>query len=399
MTATHFDVLVLGAGPGGFAAAVAAAKQGKNVMLVEQNAAPGGVAAFSACPVIAGIASLDPKQHNSVSAELLIELQEMQAAKLMGWAVNSSELAVQIAMTRILKRNRVKMLFYATLTEVESEKERVKAVTVCCAGQKLRFTADNFVDASGDAVLAELAGASCQHGSVEESMSKTVLMKLSGIKSFDKASLKQRFAQLQCPIAIQDHFMGTPLADGTLVLNISAVAGDALSPWELTRMDQELREQCWQIMPWLRSQFPEFAEAQIVSIAPRIGVRASRNILGRCLITCDDIDQDRQFAEVVALGKRSYGEHYVKCFSSPWRKWHKGELPIPYGALIAEPLKNLAAAGRCIAIETKAISCIRLMAHCLATGVAAGSAAALGFPKYDKLKPALLKLNCRLQAE
>lgn len=392
----RFDVLVIGAGPGGFAAALGAARQGARVLLIDQNSGPGGVAAFSGCPVFSGISTLESGQYNSVTGELIEEIQKLDAARIIGHTMTSSEMAVQLAMSRLLQKQGVKLLFYATLIGAEVRGNRIESVQVFCAGRHLSFSASAFVDASGDAVLAYLAGAEVICGTPEESMTRTVLFKLSNVQSFDKSSLKERFASKKFPFPTQDCFMGTTLCDGTVLMNLTAVAGDALDPWDLTRMDLELREQVAIILPWLQHEFPEFAEARLVAVAPRIGVRASRNISGRQMLRCVDIDENRPVTEPVAIGKRSYGEHFVRSFSSPWRKSHDGPQPIPYGALLAEPLQNLAAAGRCIAVETRAISCIRLMPCCLATGLAAGTAAAMQFPEYKILAEKLLQENCRL---
>ena len=395
-TADRYDVIVIGAGPGGFAAALGAVRQGCRVLLVEQNSGPGGIAVFSGCPVFSGIASLESEQYNSVTGALIEELQKLDSAKIVGSTLTSSEAAVQLAMSRLLQKHGVKLLFYATLVGAEVREQRIESVQVFCAGRHLSFSASAYIDASGDAVLAHLAGAEVICGTPEESMTRTVLFRLSNVKSFDKNSLKERFAKKEFPLPNQDCFMGTTPTDGTVLMNLTAVAGDALDPWDLTRMDLELREQIAVILPWLQREFPEFSEARLVAVAPRIGVRASRNIAGRQLIRCVDIDENRPVSDPVAVGKRSYGEHFVHTFSSPWRKTYTGPQPIPYGALLAAPLQNLAAAGRCIAVETRAVSSIRLMPCCLATGLAAGIAAAMQFPEYNILAEKLLQEKCRL---
>ncbi len=392
-----YDVIVIGAGPGGFAAAFAASQRGARVLLIDQNSGPGGVASFSGCPVFSGFSSLEPGRYNAAANALIEELSNLGMAKIVGHTLSSSEMAVQLAMSRLLRKNAANMLFYATLVGVKLDGRRIKSLQVFCAGQQLHFSAPYFVDASGDAVLAHLAGAEVLCGTLDESMTRTVLFKLNGVKNFDKSSLKERFASKRFPYPIQDCFMGTTLCDGTVLMNLTAVAGDALDAWDLTRMDLELREQVMVILHWLQKEFPEFADANVVAVAPRIGVRASRNIVGRTMLRSADIDGQLPVAEPVALGKRSYGDHYVLSFSSPWRKNHAGVQPIPYGALLARGVDNLAAAGRCIGIETKFVSCIRLMPCCIATGMAAGTAAAMRFPEYKSLADALLEQNCQLQ--
>jgi len=231
-------------------------------------------------------------------------------------------------------------------------------------------------------------------------MTKTLFIKIIGAGHFDKPDLKKRFAKKSFPYPHQDNFMGTPLGySNQIILNLSAVTGDATDPWDLTRMDIELREQIDVIVPWLRREFPEFRNCEIVSIPPVIGIRASCNIIPLETIRCTDLDENHPVTEPVAIGKRSYGEHYTKQFSSPWHSKTFGYRSVPYGALRTASVSNLAAAGRCIGTEPKAISAVRLMPVCIGTGQAAGFAAAMDFPPYAMLKEVLEAQHCVFRVE
>ena len=229
-------------------------------------------------------------------------------------------------------------------------------------------------------------------------MTKTVLFRVSGVHDFDKMKLIELFPKLDFPYSYQNRFMGTPVGDGSeILLNLTAVKGDALDPFDLTRMDIELREQIPVIIEWMRAKLPGFENCRLTAAAPVIGIRGSCNIRGRKVITTADLDNGTATAEPVAVGKRSYGEHYVNCFDSPWRKSTNGSYEIPYGTLLPEHVDNLSVGGRCISIETRAVSAVRLMPVCMATGQAAGIAAALGFPPYEILKQEMIRQKCHFE--
>ena len=392
-----YDVIVAGAGPAGFAAALGAAATGKKVLLLDKNAGPGGVSVYCGCPVFSGIRDFEPEHIGGIAGEFAAAMQK-RAFIVQNATLNSSEFEIGLCMTRMLRQAGVDLLFYTTLTGAETERGKIRSVTVSCCGNTLKFEADGFVDATGDAVLSRLAGVEILPTSPEESMTKTVLFRVSGVHDFDKKKLIELFPKLDFPYSYQNRFMGTLVGDGSeILLNLTAVKGDALDPFDLTRMDIELREQIPVIIEWMRAKLPGFENCRLTAAAPVIGIRGSCNIRGRKVITTTDLDDGTATAEPVAVGKRSYGEHYVNCFDSPWRKSTIGSYDIPYGSLLPEHVDNLSVGGRCISIETRAVSAIRLMPVCLATGQAAGIAAALGFPPYEILKQEMIRQKCRFR--
>lgn len=392
-----YDVIVAGAGPAGFAAALGAAAAGKKVLLLDKNAGPGGVSVYCGCPVFSGIRDFEPEHIGGIAGEFAAAMQK-RAFIVRNTTLNSSEFEIGLCMTRMLRQAGVDLLFYATLTGAETEQRKIRSVTVSCCGNTLKFEANSFVDATGDAVLSRLAGAEILPTSPEESMTKTVLFRVSGVHDFDKMKLIELFPKLDFPYPYQNRFMGTPVGDGSeILLNLTAVKGDALDPFDLTRMDIELREQIPVIIEWMRAKLPGFENCRLTAAAPVIGIRGSCNIRGRKVITTTDLDDGTETADPVAIGKRSYGEHYVNCFDSPWRKSTSGSYDIPYGALLPEHVDNLSVGGRCISIETRAVSAVRLMPVCMATGQAAGIAAALGFPPYEILKQEMIRQKCHFK--
>ena len=389
-----YDVIVAGAGPAGFAAAIGAAQAGKKVLLLDKNAGPGGVAVYCGCPVFAGMFGSHGELPPGVAGEFASRMKGRYFVSALTH-LNSSEFEVGLCMTRMLREAGVEMLFYAMLTAAECREGRIRSVTVSGCGNTLRLEAESFVDATGDAVLSRLAGAELLPSDPDETMTKTVLFRVSHVKNFDKPKLCELFPSLDFPYPHQDRFMGTIVgedeANGDVLLNLTAVSGNALDLADLTRMDIELREQIPVILDWMRKKLPGFEECRLSAVAPQIGVRGSCNVKGRAVITAADLDNDTPVDEPVAMGKRSYGGHYLHQFRSPWGTGSSGYRAIPYGALRPAGLDNLSVGGRCISIESKAVSAVRLMPVCMATGQAAGIAAALDFPPYPVLKQELIR--------
>lgn len=391
-----YDVIVVGGGPAGFAAACAAAAAGGTVLLVEQSAAPGGIAVFSGCPVLAGVGVPGQTVYGGLTDALTARLASGGWADMVGGNLTSTEAAIQLTMSRMLREAGVDLLFYATVTGVAVEGRRLAAVQAHCAGRQLTLRGRCFVDATGDARLSLLAGAPVRLAAPDEAMTRTLLFRVSGVSHFDKPSLKKRFAEKKFPLSHQDCFMGTTLPDGTVLLNLTAVSGDVFDPADLTRMDLELREQVFLVLDWLRREFSEFADSRLVSVAPVIGVRCAGTMEGRECITCRDLAEGTPVSEPVALGRRRYGDHYIDGFNSPWKSDHPGYRPIPYGALISAALDNVLAAGRCLSVEPRACTAVRLIPCCLASGQAAGIAAALQIPSWPRLATELQRQHCHI---
>ena len=107
-----------------------------------------------------------------------------------------------------------------------------------------------------------------------------------------------------------------------VLLNMSLVAGDALDPWDLTRMDVELREQVMPIIDWLRRNFDEFKDCRLAAIAPKIGVRGGRTAVTEEMITCQSLIDGVPVAEPIALAHRTFGGHGINKFRNDWDKYH-----------------------------------------------------------------------------
>ena len=394
-----FACIVCGAGMAGFAAALAARRAGASVLLLDKLPSAGGTAVYAITAFLSGWPR--PQKAGGIADELL---KNLEARGGVVWRNNAAfdEDIMQWTMLDMLHESGVETLFNATVCKVDTCDRKVKSVTVMCGAEEFTFAADNFVDATGDASFSVLAGAGTVTPPVEMSMTKTVMFKVRKVKNFDKLTFGERFQEKlkteKFPVAIQDRFMGTPLTcDDELAINLTAAVGDAADPVQYNAMYEELLRQIPGIVEYLKKNFTEFEDCCISKIAPVMGVRYTRSIVGRRQLTLEDMHNPEPPPEVVALCGNYYGGHYINGFTSPWGSRMTGNPAIPYGALRSASFDNLLAAGRIIDVDPRVVSAIRLNVTCMLSGQAAGIAAALNIPPYEKLRAELLKQNCLLE--
>ena len=395
-----YDCIIAGAGVAGFAAAIGAARAGAKVLLLDRLPCVGGTAVYAVTPILSGW----PKAvlGNAVGGMLAEELKKLNAYEWRGNKIVTNEDALQAAMMNLLQQHNVEMLFNAELCEVRVADRRVESVTVLCNGSKVQLAGANFVDATGDGAFSILAGAETLVPSDDESMTKTLMFKVRNVKDFNRELVIKTFAEnvQHFPVKIQDSFMGMPLTDPEeVVLNLTAVPGNAADPVKFSAMYKELFDQIAPIMDFMRKYIPGFAEAVVSKVAPQVGVRYCRSVVCRQRLTVEDMFNPVMTDEPVAFCGSFIGGHFIKQFESPWGAKVTGNPTVPYGALRVKAVDNLLVAGKIIDVEPRAISAVRLVAGCMATGQAAGIAAALGIPEYTALRAELEKQNCMFWLE
>ena len=415
----QYDVIVVGAGPAGIAAAIAASRNGVRTLLVEQNSRPGGVAVGCGCPAFMGCVREKRQIISGIGEELVRRLVRRNAAMLKHSLrrdfadspiledIVSSEDDIALEANRMLAEAGADLLYYCTVYGCTMEKRNITSLDAFCAGENLRLNAKMFVDCTGDALLAHLGGLPVNQAPADDLMTKTVMIRVRNIKPFAVADMKQRFQSIRhtFPFPAQDAFMLHPSGmHGDFLLNVTLTSGDSFSPGDLTRMDCELREQIPVILDWLRNNIPEFQNCILEGAAPRLGVRNGRNIVGRETIRCQDLDDGTPVLEPVAVGTRHYGGHGTTNFTQKWAKMNRGFRSVPYCSLLSPECDNYVAGGRAIGVEPRAVTSIRMMAQCFATGQAAGTIAALAarkgaFPEYETLRQSLLDQKLLLQID
>lgn len=421
----QYDVAVLGAGPGGMAAAVSAARQGAKVVLVERLGYLGGQMA-SGLPFLA---FLDMHQRQVVGG--LAQKMVDDLAALGGTAghrycpFHLSSTTVNPFYTRIIsfqwaKDYGIELLMHCEVSGVTVERGQLTAVTVTGKGQEIEIRAQVFIDATGDGDVAFMAGAEYEKGQAGTGVMQppSLMFNLGGV-DFDAFTdfiaahpeelpyhmglthiregynaeffrnnpghiffglnhmIKKLRAEGKCPINRDTViYIRLPIPGHVAVNTIRIQNFDGSNIHDLSRGEQEAHLQILPLIQMLRDNVPGFEHCYMTSVNAVIGVRESRRIMGICKLTGQDCIDGKVPEDSIALYSYFIDIHngtgegtYTKTIQEPYG--------VPYGCLVSKNMEGLMMAGRCASVDAIAFGSTRIMTLCMAMGEAAGIGAAL----------------------
>jgi len=397
--AVSYDVVVVGGGAAGFAAAIAAGAAGARTALIERYGFLGGMATAGMVSTICGIyrnaAEGGPEPINEGFADDFVRrLSAMPGCQKpvrrgrsfvvpytpFAFACLADELVAAVAPLDVY--------LHAYLVGVDGGPRRIDTLRVATSERSLELRARVVVDTSGDAVVARHAGAGTEATAVAERQLPSLIFVLQQV---DAAALDTgaRVAVLRALLeAERDGRLPAGAANvtlapspqpgeviGKLALGPLASAGADRRDF-LTAAEQEGRRRVLAVTEFLKT-LPAFGRAFVSHTAAQVGVRESRQVSGRYRLTRDDVLSGRRFPDAVARG------------GWPIELWHDGELgatyeyleegrtyDIPLRSLRARDVDNLFMAGRCMSATHEALGSARVIGTCLAAGEAVGLAAA-----------------------
>ena len=393
------DLLVLGGGAAGIAAAVTAARQGARVVLIERSGMLGGMATAALVHTVCGLYFLREEPgavvaHSGFPVEFARRLIEAGAAT---GSVRMGRVDVLphsppgfafVADTVVSECPSLEVFLHSELIHAEMDGDHIAEVTAICRGAKMTFRPAAAIDASGDALLVGLCGRECEQAPSERLQRPAFIFALHGV---DAGRLGDD-GRLQVARLLTSGVQGGVLDSGVLgahfratgrggevyvTIDLAAPLFDPASPAQLTALEKAGRILAREILVHLRENHEAFRSADVSAFPARVGLRESRRIRGRATVTGDDIIRGTARADVVALGTWPM-ELREKATGPKWR-FPDGLRPtqIPLGALRPSGIENCWTAGRCISCEHEAQASLRVIATCMATGQAAGAAAAL----------------------
>ena len=388
---THYDLIVIGGGLSGVAAAVSAKRQGLNALLVERMGCLGGAMAHcSVYPFMRhALKRPDGSDIRVLSAGIFAEMcrrhREIGGASAeRGW---QPEL-FKIILDDMVREAGVDVLFHTQLIGAVTEGRRVKTVRLAAKSEILEMSADFFIDASGDGDLIAFAGCDFQMGRESDNLCQpmTTCFRLGGVDlekyHEDKPRLQEIYKQWQAEGKLrnprEDILTFEKLGEGILHLNSTRVIKhDATDAFSLSAAEIEARRQVLELYQFLCANSEAFANSFVISIAPEIGVRESRKLRGVHVLTAEEMKNCVDFEDSVALGNYKIDIHnpegggtYIVHFGPD--EYYR----IPYRSLLPKETDNLLVAGRCLSAEHEAHSAVRIMPICACLGEAAGIAAA-----------------------
>ncbi|MGQ9732428.1 MAG: FAD-dependent oxidoreductase, partial [Candidatus Zipacnadales bacterium] len=393
------DVLVVGGGPSGCAAAIGAARNGAGVLLVEQYGYLGGMGTAGGVNVF-----MSYSQIGGIFREMMKRLAEYGGRD--GPRFNPETL--KLVLDEMVLESGVKLLLHTKAIGVDTETTEAPHGSVMRKGWK-RVTGviiDNksgtqivkaklYIDATGDGDLAYYAGAQYEMGRAADGLTQpmTMMFRLGGC-TWQGGGISDN------PALAGIHMSMYRLPnEGEVLVNMTRISGlSGVSGEDLTAAEIEGRKQVHEAVKLLRENVPGMEHAFLIATPTQIGVRETRRIVGATIITEQDLMTARHFSDVMARSSYPIDIHNP---AGQGARIVRPPAPyeIPYRTMIPKGLTNLFVTGRCISSTHEAMSAIRVQPTCYALGEATGTAAALcirhGVGPWD-MAPYLRKLQVTL---
>lgn len=388
----QYDVIVVGGGFSGTAAAIAAARRGMEVLLIEKSNCFGGAAVNCLVNPFMYYWTNDPATKkpiylcNGIFREILTELTAMKAMPENSSAFHEEYL--KLILQRMILKENVHVLFHTYLTGVRMDNGKVKSVLVSNKEGPGEYAARYFIDCTGDGDLAVLAGYPYHLGREKDHLCQpmTLCFRVAGVdlKAFEKSydSINPLYQQFQREGKIKNPreniLVFENVVNGVLHFNSTRIVRkNPVSGEEKTQAELEAREQVFELFHFLRENIDGFQHSQLLSTAMEIGVRESRMIEGEYLLTQEDLMACTKFEDGVVCGNYDIDIHNPEGSGTSHYYFKDGEYyTIPYRCLVPKGSRNLLVAGRCISSTHEAQASYRIMPICCCLGEAAGIAAA-----------------------
>lgn len=395
---TNYDVIVLGGGFTGCAAAVSAARLGKRVLLLEASGFLGGAASnnliFPLMPYSTTVTYENGEERRHyLSRGFLRELVEdlTVSGDIRGDSQFNDE-ALKLLLDKKVTEAGVSVLFHATLCGVSKEGARIGSVSVATKAGVLTFFGRMFVDCTGDADLCVMAGVPTRLGREPDNLCQpmTLCFRVANVdkqaffgsrdmwgrlhKEWKEAG---RFTNPREDILVFDY----PI-DGVLHFNTTRVVKlNPVDPFDVTRAEMEARRQVQELLDFFRvNAVPGMERAKLMYTAPAIGVRESRMLVGEYVLTGGDLVACAKFEDAIAAGNYDIDIHNPEGSGTSHYFFKRGTwYTIPYRSLIPRrgDCDNLLVGGRCISCDHEAQASIRIIPICTTTGEAAGVGASV----------------------
>ncbi|MFY9737707.1 MAG: FAD-dependent oxidoreductase [Candidatus Cybelea sp.] len=416
----EFDVLVVGGGNAGCAAAIAAARHGARTLLLERYGFLGGTATAAMVGPWMTFHSAKERIVGGIAQEMVERLMRKGASP--GHIADSSDYVATITpfdpevhkalLFEMMREAGVSLLLHAYFLSAQLDGEAVCGATFATVGGMRSYRATVVIDATADALVAASAGVPTQQGDERGRVQPATLMfRLSHVDlAVLAAYLREHPGEMRSSLHPQERipaaltavaglkdlwesaradglvdvprelvsFFISPYPDEVTVNMTRVVNIDPLDPDDLTRAEVESRLQAMQLLEFFRQRVPGFADARIAATGTQVGIRESRRIVGRYTLTRDDVLKARRFDDAVARSAYPIDVHNPSGSGTATHRLAPGEsYEIPYRALLPVNREQLLVAGRCISTTHEALASTRLTPTVMTLGQAAGTAAAL----------------------
>ena len=384
-----YDVAVIGGGFAGTAAALAAARSGASVILIEKSNCLGGAAVNCLVnPFMDYSTEIDGKMQD-LSEGIFKEIhQKLESHNAMRGESFLEEELKHILNEMVLEA-KIDLIFHAYLFRVNKDGEKIKSVALASRSGEIEVEADYFIDASGDAQLAYLAGCPTVLGREPDHLCQpmTLCFRVGNVdvekfyksrSELNKAHAKSLAAgELMNP---RENILvfKTPIKNVLHFNTTRVIKKDPTSPEAFTQAEIIAREQVYEIYDFIKKHADGMEDSFLMMTASEIGVRESRMIVGDYVLTEQDCLNCVKFDDAIAASNYDIDIHNPEGTGTSHHYFGAGEYyTIPYRSLIPKGAVNLLVAGRCISSDHGAQASYRIMPVVCCIGEAAGTAAGL----------------------
>lgn len=413
----RYDVVICGGGPSGIPAALAAARSGARVLLLESTGQLGGVGTSAGVTSLLGGRTREDGRpcvggiFREISDELIARGGGVDPAAIpnemyqpFGWA--AGDLAVGFyfephSMVCLLDEKMIEagvdVLFFTSFVDVVVRDRRVSHVVFFNKGGLQAVETKAVVDATGDADVAARSGCECIKGRESDGLMTPATL-MFRVDRVDQAKLEayiREHASIRLKEIIRDLrekgewpfdfdiFISQQATEaGTFMINTTRICGvDGTDGRSISKGMMEGRSQVHQLFAIMKKHFPGFAQSRIIEISPSLGVRETRRIRGDYCYTVDDVMSGKEFPD--NIGFSGYGFDLPDPQKPSHQPLQENEvrapdlIPIPYRIMVPKPVENVICPGRAVSVERDVLGPLRVMAPCYAMGEAAGMAAVM----------------------
>lgn len=389
----HTDIVVLGGGSAGIAAAIAAARQGLQVVLIERNAYPGGKATAAEVGTVCGLYKFNKKENaeyivNGFAKEFAELLQKKSNTKPLFNADGLHYLPYDIESFKtisleLLQYNKVSAYFNSVLKTVQTDIRKIVSVSVIAKGNPLNIHLKSIIDCSGGSIISRAANLPLIES--EHYQAAAQVFSMTGVEETNEARLGMIIMKAVSAAIAKDelaefydrvYIVPGSLKNNTVSFKVGIPLAVTYAPGNIQELKTVARSFVENLTQFLISNVNIFKNASVKNIAPEVGTRIGQRSIGKYILTGEDVLQCKKFDDAIANAAwpiEEWGQNRrvnIRFFEAD------NFYQIPASCLQSDSMNNLFFAGRNISATDAAIASARVMGICLQTGYAAGCLAA-----------------------